>query len=427
MKKKQEKTFADQVRDESARATAHLGRFHDVQRVDATGNPTEEVIDPEEVMRVTPDRGHRMIVTPRHLILGGLVHDEDAESPLTACEGNGQIFHRGRWYRQDEISSFCDALGLDADGAPRVDDEAVKERRRRALEQYLEADPVADLRLRMLLARARQTFDARDLLDDLTRMGRWTLDAMCECVFNTTRKHLDTEQRKHLDRQQALLDAVQERAWKLAQEEGAIGKPYAVPLDLYDHGGIHYSISGEGMQCQFDTMRAGAVWVPCDGAIENIEHVVNRTLGICVRWAGAHGSNADPQHAQYSLDQGRTWEGRFKTFAEAGKAARIAATRKLQLISDQQEREIRERVTRNYCQGVLDELNAWGAGENYGVLVYAIDRHTGELLNDRDTECWGFTGTAWAEESLEDVMLGTLRYLLKNEPAVAPQAWREAA
>lgn len=46
--------------------------------------------------------------------------------------------------------------------------------------------------------------------------------------------------------------------------EGQKPDPYHVLLDVYEHGGISYSLNGEGQQCQFDTARAGALWVPSD-------------------------------------------------------------------------------------------------------------------------------------------------------------------
>ncbi len=38
-------------------------------------------------------------------------------------------------------------------------------------------------------------------------------------------------------------------------------------LDVYEHGGIRYSLAGEGQQCQFDTARGGAILgiTECDG------------------------------------------------------------------------------------------------------------------------------------------------------------------
>jgi hypothetical protein len=55
-----------------------------------------------------------------------------------------------------------------------------------------------------------------------------------------------------------------ERALGLGDFDGEPRNPYAVLLDVYEHGGISYSLSGQGAQCQFDTARGGAVWVPSE-------------------------------------------------------------------------------------------------------------------------------------------------------------------
>jgi hypothetical protein len=62
-----------------------------------------------------------------------------------------------------------------------------------------------------------------------------------------------------------------ERALALGDFEDDERDPYAVLLDVYEHGGISYSLAGAGMQSQFDTARGGAVWVPGDLLRKDIE------------------------------------------------------------------------------------------------------------------------------------------------------------
>jgi hypothetical protein len=62
-----------------------------------------------------------------------------------------------------------------------------------------------------------------------------------------------------------------EQARGLGRYKGEAPDPYAVLLDVYEHGGIAYSLSGTGQQCQFDTARGGAVWVPGDLLRADIE------------------------------------------------------------------------------------------------------------------------------------------------------------
>ena len=67
--------------------------------------------------------------------------------------------------------------------------------------------------------------------------------------------------------------------------------------------------------------------------------------------------------------------------------------------------------TVNYCSLVLEEYNSWCAGECYGVVVYVIDRETGERIEDMDEECWGYIGSDYAESELESQMLSHLKSL----------------
>lgn len=53
--------------------------------------------------------------------------------------------------------------------------------------------------------------------------------------------------------------------------------PDAVILDVYSHGTDHYSVSGEGMQCEWDTARGGAVWVPAPDLIDHLATFINQT------------------------------------------------------------------------------------------------------------------------------------------------------
>ena len=40
------------------------------------------------------------------------------------------------------------------------------------------------------------------------------------------------------------------------------GRGDAVAIDKYEHGGVAYSVAGTGMNCQWDTSRVWAYWVP---------------------------------------------------------------------------------------------------------------------------------------------------------------------
>ena len=46
--------------------------------------------------------------------------------------------------------------------------------------------------------------------------------------------------------------------------------PDAVSLDCYSHSGEHWSLSGQGMQCQWDTARGAGVFVPSEDMSEEL-------------------------------------------------------------------------------------------------------------------------------------------------------------
>ena len=48
------------------------------------------------------------------------------------------------------------------------------------------------------------------------------------------------------------------------------GTPYMQVVDVYDHSGITYSLTGEGYYCQFDTAVGGAIWVPNADTLEHL-------------------------------------------------------------------------------------------------------------------------------------------------------------
>lgn len=111
----------------------------------------------------------------------------------------------------------------------------------------------------------------------------------------------------------------------------------AVLLDCYDHGSQHWSISGEGMQCRFDTARGAGVWVPDD----------------CLR-------------SQLDDDE------------KVGKDRRAQAVL--------------------YARQFLAEYNAIINGEVYGIVTEQFDEHGGFINCDH---CWGYVGSDDTAEEMK--------------------------
>ena len=115
------------------------------------------------------------------------------------------------------------------------------------------------------------------------------------------------------------------------------GNPDAVFLDVYDHSGQCWSISGGGMQCRWDTSRGAGAWVPDKCLTDQLDSdVVN------------------------GLD--------------------------------------RRTQCRKYAQQFLDTYNEIISGNIYGCVVQVHDLD-GELISE--DACWGYIGSEDAEESLK--------------------------
>jgi hypothetical protein len=148
------------------------------------------------------------------------------------------------------------------------------------------------------------------------------------------------------------------------------------------------------------------VWVPDDGATENIHYNALNKLGLGeVRWFGA-GTETDPHQARYSLDNGNTWVGEGLQWTAAVNALVAASGRK---IDETEMRQALSDAAKQYCDGILSEYNSWINGETYGVVVYVIDRETGQQIEEE--ECWGHIGAKYAETTLEDQILSTVMRL----------------
>lgn len=133
------------------------------------------------------------------------------------------------------------------------------------------------------------------------------------------------------------------------RDESITPNRWAVKLDVYEHSGSSYSISGEGQQCRWDTAKGGAVWVPGDDLV--------------IHLAGMNGGF------------GATTEQVFEA-----------------------------------CRDCLNEYNDFINGENYGVCIDTLDTKGNVVESD---QCWGFIGRKHAEESMKaDYFEPTVSHLL---------------
>jgi len=380
-------------------------------------NPDGDTIDVRRCMRISPDIEERMVVLDRNhgiIIAAGLAYDQDS-SHLNPCEpgtANGNIYHVSkRRGDADEQRSYYAALGLDGDGNKDFSCQVVADRIVKRVMKGLGNDLST---LTRLLHRLRATGRpvSKASLETVLRFAieqegwEYALDYVVDALYGVRFwNHMDG---KLQDALQPLADLFSESkaeaCWDEAFAAGEVGSPLAVPLDIYEHSGTAYSVSGTGMNCAWDTSRAAAVWVPDDDAIDNIRSNVLSELGIGqVAWFGALGSETDPLHARFTLD-GSTWVGEGKGWKWREALDQMVAASSM-FIDRKALDSLMNAKAVEYCKGVLEEYNDWVNGNVYGVLCYVIDRSTGRIIKDEEAESWGHLGSQHAEDELDAIVL----------------------
>jgi hypothetical protein len=180
---------------------------------------------------------------------------------------------------------------------------------------------------------------------------------------------------------------------------------YAVVLDVYDHGGQVYSISGEGMQCRFDTTRGAAVWVPDDCAkAEILRRAKVYALGFIIspgflRGNKYHAILEIPGQAQEGLGAFDAWHLAFDALLLRVKAAKKAGYK---LTAQDRARGL-DRAKEDVARGCLETYNDWLSGSVYvtAVAAFTVD-DAGNLEMEGSVDyCGGFYGLDYAEEELE--------------------------
>jgi len=349
-------------------------------------NQDEGTINVSRCIPISPDIEERMVVLDRYIIAGGLAYDHwgDVTNP---CENNafGNIYHYGSRSNRDELCNYYAALGFDRHGNKNLSDRAVVSRIAKhvmkelgthlsILKEMLEClratkRPVSKECLVSVIQLALEEGGLESafnyIIEDL--YGTGSVDQLCEITQSRLQPLSDLFSK-----------SMAEACWDQTFAAGEVGAPLTVVLDIYKHGNVAYSVSGTGRNCQFDTSRGAAVWVPDQYAIDNIRSSVLLELGVGqVKWFGVAGSKTDPLHARFTSDGLPIRRTKFDSMMRA--------------------------QAEEYCKDVLEEYNDWANGNIYGVLCYVIDRSTGHVIDD--DESWGHLGTKYAEDQLDAAVL----------------------
>lgn len=300
----------------------------------------------------------RVEVVGSRAVVGYLCYDEDCQNPLEWCDGMGHIYSSHRDSSTHE--EMQEALGLNNNWEP--DLESLREDAEIAaiLEAVKKINDSFDNGTTVLLVEYshrdyQEDVDVYDVVVQYPKQKR-TLKAFEAYAWNDSgRQHVVTFR----GNVQVVRDwdEVALEMWREGRRNGTIGNKYAVMLDVYDHGGTSCSVSGEGMQCMWDTAHGGAVWVPDKCLIEDIE--------------------------SYPED-------------------------------DKRRRRVIE-LARQACE----EYTAWCNGECYGVVVETFtlvgDGDDAEWQSNDDNEaCWGYIGFRYAESEMESDVARTKKEIETN-------------
>lgn len=215
-----------------------------------------------------------VVETEDKIIVGYLVQDEMAENPLEYCDGMGAIHHhpRSRYGRRGD-DGYYDALGLDSGGDPIIDEDNL---------QQMWTDAVNALPLKLFHIEDRQIRESIKQYGTQTGYRESLRDALAqESVSDFTLALQAAYAWGSLGVPESTRDEIVERIEDVIQfdYDKAVeacrkpGDPDAVLLDLYDHSGCVWSVSGAGMNCRFDTSRGESVWVPDKCLREELEEI----------------------------------------------------------------------------------------------------------------------------------------------------------
>lgn len=362
-------TFQNRVR---ALPTVELMQFG-IDDVEGLGDLADDLIDVKSLCRITPEHEERMIVAGKYVVVGGLCYDHDAENPMTSCDGQGRIIISKRVNaRPSEDREFYAAFGYDEDGEMNLDQDAVKERAIGIASDALRKRPDLMIKLRRLMNFHERTESVLKVLDATL----WQ-DGLSLTANDLANSFTGLEIGDLFDVNQTLIQEVKDillveldvfpKAWNELLASGAIGEKNGIPLNCYSHGGSSYNIAGSSVIGQ-DPNRVDAVWVPDAVVLDNLK---------------------TPE-------------------TEASE-------------------EVFRKKLQEYGAAVIDEYNSWLNGDCHGLVVYVIDRETGDVVDELSEEVWGFIGSSYAEEELESTMLGTLAALIKAQTADAENAQSIAA
>lgn len=335
------------------------------------------------------------------VLIGYLSHDQDPVNPLEDSDGLGSIFSSHR--NSSNHDDMQEVLGLDSHWSPNL--ELVDEHPDRFRKAWVTAaaDSEEFQQWCQEYGRPPETSDPAVLAAYYKRKAaRFWRD-----FGGVSPSYYHDESIEDF----IFTDDVREQVWRDLSDLRLIGDPDRVSLDVYEHSGTAYSVSGEGMQCAWDTSHGGAVWVPDDCAREEIDRRAKvYQHGVVVEMPGRQ-----DQKFTFKVDgEKEVASFRFSHWHQAFDALAQAAKRKGKGNADVGRRRASEELARNAAEVFTDYCN----GTVFGVVIETfeiIDEDMGNTKSIEDDSCWGYFGFDHAESTLKSEFDDELNRLKKGE------------
>lgn len=321
------------------------------------------------------------------VLVGYLSPEFMPDDPLEDCDGFGSIFsaHKNSSSHED----MQDALGLDRYWSP--DLELVDEHPATFRKVWIKAAADSDEFQQWCQENGRVPKHANSL--ELAAYHKRKAERFWRETGGVDSNYYHNESIDEF----AFTDDVREEVWQKLSGLNLIGDRDRVVLDVYQHSGTAYSVSGEGMQCAWDTASGAAVWVPDDCAREEI----SRRAEIYQYGEVVTGIKKGREAYTFKLDCSEKvsgfwyerWDMAFDALTKASKSIKKSS---LQL----GRRRAAVELARSAAELYTDYCN----GSVYGVVLETfeiVDENIGSTQSIDDDSCWGYYGFKHAESELQ--------------------------
>lgn len=331
-------------------------------------------------------------VSDRKYLFGYLVDDHDAANPLTEWDGVGRIYSAHR--NSDTHAEMQEALGLDSDWS----------------KDYELVYATEEFRKHWLsIAADHEEFQTWCVENGRPPLETAKLDAYFRNKARRFWKDNNGADAPYLYSEDSIwmfedvCAAAEEAAYDELRNAGKIGDPDAVVLDCYEHSGVAWSVSGEGMQCRFDTANGAGVWVPDDCTREEIHRRGDQVY--------AFGRIVEGQKSfQFKLDREfgggesmlfSSWTDAYQAFEEHLKRYNYKLPKNKAKRGKLVERG-RDRARKELARNAVELYNDYLNGRVFGIVVASFEiNDDGDPKFVEDDAVFGYYGDDDAYDSLK--------------------------